>query len=87
MASDNENTPIINTPPQEPIAPEKTATPPARESAADRTDDTAKDFSEFNLDPRLVENLDRCGYKKPTLIQHKAIPEILEGKSCLVSLC
>ncbi len=42
MASDNENTPINDTPPQEPTASEKTAAPPAREVAAEKTDETAR---------------------------------------------
>ena len=50
MASDNENTTITNTPPQEifatdkpaAVAPEKSAAPPARESSAEKTDDAAR---------------------------------------------
>ena len=41
MASDNENTPITEASPQE-QASEKTAAPPAREAAADKTDEAAK---------------------------------------------
>ena len=41
MASDNENTPTVNTPPQEQTAPEKTAERPAREASAEKHDDGA----------------------------------------------
>jgi transcription termination factor Rho len=41
LASDNENTPTLNTPPQEPQAPEKTVERPAREVATDKTEETA----------------------------------------------
>ena len=41
MASDNENTPINDIPPQD-STPEKTAVPPAREVAADKTDEAPK---------------------------------------------
>ena len=41
MASDNENTPINDTPPQE-FAPEKIAAPPAREATAEKTDEAAR---------------------------------------------
>ena len=39
MASDNENTPTVDTPPQEPVAQEKTAERPARDVSSDRTPD------------------------------------------------
>jgi transcription termination factor Rho len=40
LASDNENTPVIeNTPPPEPTAQEKTAERPARDASAEKTDD------------------------------------------------
>ncbi len=51
MASDNENTPINDTPPQE-FTPEKTAVPPARESAADKTPDKADDAPKPHRHPR-----------------------------------
>jgi transcription termination factor Rho len=42
LASDNENnTPTIDTPPQEPAAQEKTAERPARDASSDRTEETA----------------------------------------------
>ena len=36
-------------------------------------------FSEFNLDPRLLEGLDSMGYEKPTPVQEMTIPVILEN--------
>lgn len=36
-------------------------------------------FSDFNLDPRLLEGLDSMGYEKPTPIQEMTIPVILEN--------
>lgn len=36
-------------------------------------------FSEFNLDPRLLEGLDSMGYEKPTPVQELTIPVILEN--------
>ena len=42
MASDNENITTTEIPPQEPVAQEKTAAPPARDMAADKTDEAAR---------------------------------------------
>ena len=42
MASDNENITTTEIPPQEPLAAEKTAAPPARDTAADKTDEAAR---------------------------------------------
>jgi transcription termination factor Rho len=39
LASDNENTPTVDTPPQEPPAPEKTAERSSRDASADKTPD------------------------------------------------
>lgn len=36
-------------------------------------------FADFEIDSRLKENISLKGYKKPTLIQDRAIPEILKG--------
>ena len=36
-------------------------------------------FSEFNLDPRLLEGLDSMGYEKPTPVQEMTIPIILQN--------
>jgi superfamily II DNA/RNA helicase len=41
------------------------------------------DFSSFNFHPSLQESIDLAGYKKPTPIQEKAIPIILEGKDLI----
>jgi len=35
-------------------------------------------FSDYDLDPRLVEALRKCGFTKTTNIQHEAIPKMLE---------
>src|SRR5580658_5456105 len=42
LASDNENITTTEIPPQEPMAQEKTAAPPARDTAADKTDEAAR---------------------------------------------
>lgn len=36
-------------------------------------------FSEFNLNPRLLEGLDSMGYEKPTPVQEMTIPIILQN--------
>ena len=41
------------------------------------------DFSSFNFHPSLQESIDLAGYKKPTPIQEKAIPIILEGRDLI----
>lgn len=43
------------------------------------------DFNSFQFDPSLNEAIDLSGYKKPTPIQEKAIPVILEGKDIIAS--
>lgn len=40
-------------------------------------------FRDFNLDPQLVEGLDAMGFEKPTPIQVKAIPLILDKKNLI----
>ncbi|EKD72227.1 MAG: hypothetical protein ACD_45C00735G0003 [uncultured bacterium] len=42
-------------------------------------------FAQFNLSPPIAKALDACGYKKPTPIQAKSIPEILLGKDIVAS--
>lgn len=37
---------------------------------------TVKAFDELGLDPLLLQNVRRCGFKKPTLIQSEAIPKV-----------
>jgi len=39
-------------------------------------------FSDYDLDPRLLEALSKCGFSKSTNIQHEAIPKILEFSDC-----
>jgi len=43
------------------------------------------DFSSFNFHESLAESLAASGYQKPTPIQEKAIPVILEGKDIIAS--
>ena len=40
-------------------------------------------FNDLNLDPGLMEGITSMGFEKPTPVQEKAIPEILEGKDLL----
>ena len=42
-----------------------------------------KDFSSLPLKPELLQAAEELGYKKPTPIQQKAIPKILEGHDLL----
>jgi transcription termination factor Rho len=46
LASDNENTPAVDTPPQEPTAQEKTAERPARDVSSEKTDEAAPKASQ-----------------------------------------
>ncbi|MEN2282013.1 DEAD/DEAH box helicase [Algoriphagus sp. SE2] len=41
------------------------------------------DFSSFNFEPSLQEGLDAMGFDKPTPIQEKAIPVILDNKDLI----
>ncbi|MEY4629530.1 MAG: hypothetical protein RLZZ595_1856 [Bacteroidota bacterium] len=43
------------------------------------------DFSSFHFHESLSESLEASGYQKPTPIQEKAIPVILEGKDIIAS--
>lgn len=43
------------------------------------------DFSSFNFHESLAESLAASGYQKPTPIQEKAIPVILEGRDIIAS--
>lgn len=43
----------------------------------------SKKFSDFNLEPRVLEGLDAMGFSTPTPIQEQAIPEIVAGKDVL----
>jgi ATP-dependent RNA helicase RhlE len=40
-------------------------------------------FNEFNFDPKLMEGLESMGYLKPTPIQEKAIPIIMQRKDLI----
>ncbi|WP_297310862.1 ATP-dependent RNA helicase DbpA [Neptuniibacter sp.] len=40
-------------------------------------------FSLLDLPPRMIENLNRLGYKQMTEIQAQAIPQVLEGKDLI----
>lgn len=40
-------------------------------------------FSDFEFMPRIIENLTKRGYEKPTPIQDGSIPAILEGKDLI----
>lgn len=42
-----------------------------------------QDFSHFGLDPRILEAIAEIGFVKPTPIQSKAIPIVLEGKDVM----
>lgn len=47
--------------------------------------DFTRNMDEFGkLNGRVKDSLSRFGFKKPTRIQEKAIPEILEGKNTLL---
>ncbi len=52
MASDNENTPTVDTPPQEPAAPEKTAERSSRDASADKTEEMAPRPHQHDRPPR-----------------------------------
>ena len=41
-------------------------------------DESHPTFDKYNLDPRLIEALTKCGFTKSTNIQHEAIPKMLE---------
>lgn len=41
------------------------------------------EFSDFKVDPRLIQNVLEKGYKTPTPIQDQAIPVVLEGRDLI----
>lgn len=45
--------------------------------------DSSPSFSDFDLDPRLLQALAQEGFSTPTLVQAKAIPLALEGRDVL----
>jgi superfamily II DNA/RNA helicase len=40
-------------------------------------------FEEANLRPILMENVQKCGYRKPTPVQKSAIPIIKSGRDLM----
>lgn len=42
-------------------------------------------FTEFNLDPNLLEGIDASGYETATPVQEKVIPSILAGHDIIAS--
>ena len=42
-------------------------------------------FSEFDLDNKLLDAINKMGYETPTSIQQQAIPEALQGRDILAS--
>jgi len=42
-------------------------------------------FEQFQLNPKILEAVKACGYKKPTPVQAQSIPCILEGKDVVAS--
>jgi len=42
-------------------------------------------FSEFGLDPRVMEGIEAIGYEEATPVQETAIPAVLEGKDIIAS--
>lgn len=41
-------------------------------------------FAELGLDPRLLQAIAAQNFKKPTAVQHKAVPLALDGQDVLV---
>ena len=42
-----------------------------------------QDFAQFGLAPNLLSAITRMGYTKPTAIQCKAIPVVLQGRDVM----
>ncbi len=42
-------------------------------------------FAQLNLDPNISKAIDSCGYTKPTPIQARCIPDIINGKDVVAS--
>jgi len=42
-------------------------------------------FEQLNLNPRIFKAIELCGYKEPTSIQSRTIPEILTGRDLVAS--
>ncbi len=45
----------------------------------------ATKFSEFNLSPAILANIEALGYEQPTPVQSRAIPVVLAGKDLVAS--
>ena len=41
------------------------------------------DFKQFQLDPRLMQGVQKAGYEKATPIQEAAIPAALRGRDII----
>lgn len=52
----------------------------AIEPVQDQIYSSTHTFSDFGLDPQIVENLSHKGYAAPTPIQDQAIPALMEGR-------
>lgn len=57
--------------------------PAAAQQSDSKRQDPKPTFSDFGLDPRLVQAVAEEKYREPTLVQTKAIPLALEGKDVL----
>lgn len=42
-----------------------------------------RDFEHFGLDPAIIEAVKALGFERPTPIQSKAIPVIIEGRDVM----
>jgi len=40
-------------------------------------------FSDYNFDPKVKRGLEKLGFRRPTDIQFKSIPNILKGEDLL----
>ena len=50
------------------------------------TDRDHVSFSDYEeIDPRLVEALSTAGYRRPTYVQDRSIPAVLDGKSMIIA--
>lgn len=58
---------------------------PSAPAAEDKRKDTEADvaFTDFGLDPRLLQAVAEQRFQKPTLVQQKAIPLALSGRDIL----
>lgn len=57
--------------------------PATAQQPAAKPSEKKASFSDFGLDPRLVQAIAQEKYREPTLVQSKAIPLALEGKDVL----